>query len=153
VYNINIKKLRKQEKKPMSITALKDNADILSEHNYMWHGETLCDNYGATQEMMNEFWELVTKRIDEAYMEEYKAYHITHEESCNPNATYIGLCGMSIDSEAIDYAIEELGIKEDLEEWLDTTIEKLDEVINRVKADMDKILYEIVEKYNLTYVD
>ena len=60
---------------------------------------------------------------------------------------------MSIDSETIDYAIKELEIKEDLEEWLDTTIEKLDEVIDRVKADMDKILAEIVEKYNLTYVD
>lgn len=137
----------------MSITALKNNADILSDYAYMWHGETLCDNYGATEEIMNEFWELVTERIDEAYMEEYKAYHITHEESCEPNATYIGLCGMSIDSLTIDYAIEELEIKEDLEEWLDTTIEKLDEVISRVSADMDKILDEIVEKYNLTYTE
>lgn len=137
----------------MSIRALKDRADILSEYNYMWHGETLCDNYGASKEIMNEFWELVTKRIDEAYMEDYKAYHITHEESCEPNATYIGLCGMSIDSETIDYAIEELEITEGLEEWLDTTIEKLDEVISRVTADMDKILDEIVAKYNLTYTE
>lgn len=137
----------------MSITALKNNADILSDYAYMWHGETLHDNYGATEEIMNEFWELVTKRIDEAYMEEYKAYHITHEESCEPNATYIGLCGMSIDSLTIDYAIEELEIKEDFEEWLDTTIEKLDEVISRVSKDMDKILDEIVEKYNLTYTE
>ena len=137
----------------MSITALKNNADILSDYAYMWHGETLHDNYGATEEMMNEFWELVVERIDEAYMEEYKAYHITHEESCEPNATYIGLCGMSIDSETIDYAIEQLEITEDLEEWLDTTIEKLDEVISRVSKDMDKILDEIVEKYNLTYTE
>jgi len=137
----------------MSIRALKDRADILSEYNYMWHGETLCDNYGVSKEIMNEFWELVTKRIDEAYMEDYKAYHITHEESCEPNATYIGLCGMSIDSETIDYAIEELEITEGLEEWLDTTIEKLDEVISRVTADMDKILDEIVAKYNLTYTE
>ena len=137
----------------MSIRALKDRADILSEYNYMWHGETLCDNYGASKEIMNEFWELVTKRIDEAYMEDYKAYHITHEESCEPNATYIGLCGMSIYSETIDYAIEELEITEGLEEWLDTTIEKLDEVISRVTADMDKILDEIVAKYNLTYTE
>lgn len=137
----------------MSITTLKNNADILSDYAYMWHGETLHDNYGATEEIMNEFWELVTKRIDEAYMEEYKAYHITHEESCEPNATYIGLCGMSIDSLTIDYAIEELEITEDLEEWLDTTIEKLDEVISRVSKDMDKILDEIVEKYNLTYTE
>lgn len=134
----------------MSITALKNNADILSEYAYMWHGETLHDNYGATEEIMNEFWELVTERIDEAYMEEYKAYHITHEESCEPNATYIGLCGMSIDSETIDYAIEELEVT-NVEEWLDTIIEKLDEVISRVSKDMDKILDEIVEKYNLTY--
>ena len=137
----------------MSITTLKNNADILSDYAYMWHGETLHDNYGATEEIMNEFWELVTKRIDEAYMEEYKAYHITHEESCEPNATYIGLCGISIDSLTIDYAIEELEITEDLEEWLDTTIEKLDEVISRVSKDMDKILDEIVEKYNLTYTE
>lgn len=137
----------------MSIRALKDRADILSEYNYMWHGETLCDNYGASKEIMNEFWELVTKRIDEAYMEDYKAYHITHEESCEPNATYIGLCGMSIDSETIDYAIEELEITEGLEEWLDTTIEKLDEVIDRVSNDMNKILDEIVAKYNLTYTE
>lgn len=136
----------------MSITALKNNADILSDYAYMWHGETLYDNYGATEEIMNEFWELVTERIDEAYMEEYKAYHITHEESCEPNATYIGLCGMSIDSLTIDYAIEELEVT-NVEEWLDTTIEKLDEVISRVSNDMDKILDEIVEKYNLTYVD
>lgn len=137
----------------MSITALKNNADILSDYAYMWHGETLHDNYGATEEMMNEFWELVVERIDEAYMEEYKAYHITHEESCEPNATYIGLCGMSIDSLTIDYAIEQLEITEDLEEWLDTTIEKLDEVISRVSKDMDKILDEIIEKYNLTYTE
>ena len=137
----------------MSITALKNNADILSDYAYMWHGETLHDSYGATEEIMTEFWELVTERIDEAYMEEYKAYHITHEESCEPNATYIGLCGMSIDSLTIDYAIEQLEITEDLEEWLDTTIEKLDEVISRVSKDMDKILDEIVEKYNLTYTE
>ena len=137
----------------MSITTLMNNADILADYDYMWHGETLHDNYGATEEMMNEFWEMVTKRIDEAYMEEYKPYHITHEESCEPNATYIGLCGMSIDSLTIDYAIEQLEITEDLEEWLDTTIEKLDEVISRVSKDMDKILDEIVEKYNLTYTE
>lgn len=137
----------------MSITALKNNADILSDYAYMWHGETLYDNYGASEEIMNEFWGLVTERIDEAYMEEYKVYHITHEESCEPNATYIGLCGMSIDSLTIDYAIEQLEITEDLEEWLDTTIEKLDEVIDRVSNDMDKILDEIVEKYNLTYTE
>ena len=75
----------------MSITALKDRADVLSDYAYMWHGETLSDNYGATEEMMNEFWELVSERIDEA--------------------------------------------------------------IDRVSDDMNKILDEIVEKYNLTYVD
>ena len=58
---------------------------------------------------------------------------------------------MSIDSEAIEYAIEKLNIKEGLEEWLDTTIKKLDEVIDRVSDDMNKILDEIVKKYNLTY--
>jgi len=137
----------------MSIIDLKNQADILSEHNYMWHGETLSDNYGASKEIMNEFWELVTKRIDESYMKEYEPYHITHEESCEPNATYIGLCGMSIDSETIDYAIEELEITENLEEWLDTTIERLDEVIDRVSDDMNKILDEIVKKHNLTYIE
>ena len=137
----------------MSITALKDHAYTLSDYAYMWHGETLCDNYGATDEMMNEFWELVAERIDEAYMKDYEAYHITHEESCEPNATYIGICGWAIDGEAIDSAIEELGITENVEEWLDTTIEKIEEVIDRVTADMDKILDEIVAKYNLTYVD
>ena len=137
----------------MSITALKNRADVLSDYAYMWHGETLSDNYGASEEILNEFWELVTKRIDEAYMKEYEPYHITHEESCEPNATYIGLCGWSIDSETIDSAIKELEIKEGLEEWLDTTIEKLEEVIDRVSDDMNKILDEIVEKYNLTYVD
>lgn len=137
----------------MSITALKNRADVLSDYAYMWHGETLSDNYGASEEIMNEFWELVTKRIDEAYMKEYEPYHITHEESCEPNATYICLCGWSIDSETIDSAIKELEIKEGLEEWLDTTIEKLEEVIDRVSDDMNKILDEIVEKYNLTYVD
>ena len=137
----------------MSITALKNRADVLSDYAYMWHGETLSDNYGASEEIMDEFWELVTKRIDEAYMKEYEAYHITHEESCEPNATYIGICGWAIDGEAIDSAIKELEIKEGLEEWLETTIEKLDEVIDRVSDDMNKILDEIVEKYNLTYVD
>lgn len=137
----------------MSITALMNRADMLSEDNYMWHGETLYDNYGATDEMMNEFWELVAERIDKAYMKDYEAYHITHEESCEPHATYIGICGWAIDGEAIDSAIEELEITENVEEWLDTTIEKIEEVIDRVTADMDKILDEIVEKYNLTYVD
>lgn len=137
----------------MSITTLMDNADILADYDYMWHGETLYENYGASDEIMTEFWELVTKRIDEAYMKGYEKYHITHEESCEPNATYIGLCGMSVDSETMRYAIEKLEIKENVEEWLDTTIEKLDEVIDRVSSDMDKILDEIVEKYNLTYID
>ena len=137
----------------MSITTLMNNADILADYDYMWHGETLHDNYGATEEMMNEFWEMVTKRIDEAYMKDYEEYHITHEESFEPNATYIGLCGMSVDSETVRYASKVLEITEDLEEWLEITIEKLDEVISRVSKDMDKILDEIVEKYNLTYVD
>lgn len=135
----------------MSITALKNYADILSNYNYMWHGEELSDKYGASEEIMNEFWELMEERIDGAYMKDYEAYHIAHEESCEPNVTYISLCGMSIDSEAIEYAIETLNVKEGLEEWLDTTIKKLDEVIDRVSDCMNKILDEIVEKYNLTY--
>lgn len=136
----------------MSITTLMNNADILADYDYMWHGETLYENYGASEEIMTEFWELVTNRIDKAYMKDYEEYHITHEESCEPNATYIGLCGMSVDSETMRYAIEELEVT-NVEEWLDTTIEKLDEVISRVSKDMDKILDEIVEKYNLTYTE
>ena len=63
------------------------------------------------------------------------------------------LCGWAIDGEAIDCAIKEVEITDELEEWLDTTVEKLEEVIERVSDDMNKILDEIVEKYNLTYVD
>ena len=129
----------------MSITALMNRVDILTDDNYMWHGETLSDNYGASEEIMNEFWELVTERIDEAY-------HITHEESCEPNATYIGLCGFSIDRDTIDTAITELEVT-NVEEWLETTVEKLEEVTKRVSEDMDKILDEVVKKHNLTYTE
>lgn len=136
----------------MSITALMNRVDILTDDNYMWHGETLSDNYGASEEIMNEFWELVTERIDEAYMKDYEAYHITHEESCEPNATYIGLCGFSIDRDTIDTAITELEVT-NVEEWLETTVEKLEEVTKRVSEDMDKILDEVVKKHNLTYTE
>ncbi len=103
--------------------------------------------------MMNEFWELVAKRIDEAYMKDYEeTYHIAHEGSCEPNATFISLCGLSIDRDTIDSAIAELEVT-NVEEWLDTTVEKLEEVIKRVKEDMNKILDEIVAKYNLTYTE
>lgn len=136
----------------MSITALMNRVDILTDDNYMWHGETLKDNYGASEEIMNEFWELVTERIDEAYMKDYEAYHITHEESCEPNATYIGLCGFSIDRDTIDTAITELEVT-NVEEWLETTVEKLEEVTKRVSEDMDKILDEVVKKHNLTYTE
>lgn len=136
----------------MSITALMNRVDILTDDNYMWHGETLSDNYGASEEIMNEFWELVTERIDEAYMKDYESYHITHEESCEPNATYIGLCGFSIDRDTIDTAITELEVT-NVEEWLETTVEKLEEVTKRVSEDMDKILDEVVKKHNLTYTE
>ncbi len=136
----------------MSITALMNRVDILTDDNYMWHGETLSDNYGASEEIMNEFWELVTERIDEAYMKGYENYHITHEESCEPNATYIGLCGFSIDRDTIDTAITELEVT-NVEEWLETTVEKLEEVTKRVSEDMDKILDEVVKKHNLTYTE
>lgn len=136
----------------MSITALMNRADMLSEYNYMWHGQTLSDNYGASEEVMNEFWTEVYNRIDESYMKDYEAYHITHEDSCERNATYIGLCGWSIDRDAVNDVIAELEVT-NVEEWLDTTIKKLDEVISRVSKDMDKILDEIVEKYNLTYTE
>ena len=137
----------------MSIRALMSRVDICADENYMWHGETLCDNYGATEEMMNEFWELVVERIDEAYMKDYEEkYHIAHEESCEPNATFISLCGLSIDRGTIDSAIAELEVT-NVEEWLETTVEKLEEVISRVTADMDKIQDEIVAKYNLTYTE
>ena len=136
----------------MSITALMNRADMLSEYNYMWHGQTLSDNYGASEEIMNEFWTEVYNRIDESYMKDYEAYHITHEDSCERNATYIGLCGWSIDRDAVNDVIAELEVT-NVEEWLDTTIKKLDEVISRVTADMDKILDEIVAKYNLTYTE
>jgi len=153
VYNINIKKLRKQEKKPMSIRALMSRVDILADENYMWHGETLVENYGATDEMMMEFWNEVYNRIDEAYMKDYEEkYHIAHEESCEPNATFISLCGISIDRDTIDTAIVELDVT-NVEEWLETTVNKLEEVINRVTEDMDKIQDEIVAKYNLTYTE
>ena len=136
----------------MSITALMNRADMLSEDNYMWHGQTLSDNYGASEEIMNEFWTEVYNRIDESYMKDYEAYHITHEDSCERNATYIGLCGWSIDRDAVNDVIAELEVT-NVEEWLDTTIEKLDEVISRVSKDMDKILDEIVAKHNLTYTE
>ncbi|ENI9073035.1 hypothetical protein ABZ143_002831 [Listeria monocytogenes] len=136
----------------MSITALMNRVDILTDDNYMWHGETLSDNYGASEEIMNEFWNEVVKRIDETYMKDYEAYHITHEESCEKNATYIGLCGFSLDRDTIDTAILELEVT-NVEEWLETTVEKLEEVTKRVKADMDKIQDEIVAKYNLTYTE
>lgn len=136
----------------MSITVLMNRVDILTDDNYMWHGETLSDNYGASKEIMNEFWELVTERIDEAYMKDYESYHITHEESCEPNATYIGLCGFSIDRDTIDTAITELEVT-NVEEWLETTVEKLEEVTKRVSEDMDKILDEVVKKHNLTYTE
>lgn len=136
----------------MSITALMNRVDILTDDNYMWHGETLSDNYGASEEIMNEFWELVTERIDEAYMKDYEAYHITHEESCESNATYIGLCGFSLDRDTIDTAIMELEVT-NIEEWLETTVEKLEEVTKRVSEDMDKILDEVVKKHNLTYIE
>ena len=136
----------------MSITALMNRVDILTDDNYMWHGETLSDNYGASEEIMNVFWELVTERIDEAYMKDYESYHITHEESCEPNATYIGLCGFSIDRDTIDTAITELEVT-NVEEWLETTVEKLEEVTKRVSEDMDKILDEVVKKHNLTYTE
>lgn len=136
----------------MSITALMNRVDILTDDNYMWHGETLSNNYGASEEIMNEFWELVTERTDEAYMKDYEVYHITHEESCEPNATYIGLCGFSIDRDTIDTAITELEVT-NVEEWLETTVEKLEEVTKRVSEDMDKILDEVVKKHNLTYTE
>ena len=129
----------------MSITALMKRVEQCSEDNYMWHGQSLSENYGATEEMMNEFWELVAERIDEAY-------HIAHEGSCEPNATFISLCGLSIDRDTIDSAIAELEVT-NVEEWLDTTVEKLEEVINRVSDDMNKILDEIVKKHNLTYIE
>lgn len=64
----------------------------------------------------------------------------------------LSLCGLSIDRDTIDSAIEELGVT-NVEEWLDTTVEKLEEVIERVSDDMNKILDEIVAKYNLTYTE
>ena len=136
----------------MSITALMNRADILSEDNYMWHGQTLSDNYGASEEIMNEFWTEVYNRIDESYMKNYEAYHITHEDSCEKNATYIGLCGWSIDRDAVNDVIAELEVT-NVEEWLETTLEKMEEVINRVNKDMEAILDEMVAKYNLTYTE
>lgn len=136
----------------MSITKLLDRADELSEINYMWHGRELRVNYGATQEMMNEFWEAVDKRVDSNYMKEYEEFHIAHEESCERDLTYISLCGVSVDSFAVQNAIDELEV-ENVEEWLDTTIEKLEEVIKRVTNDFDKIQGEIITRYNLIYVE
>ena len=137
----------------MSIRALMSRVDILADENYMWHGETLVENYGATEEMMNEFWNEVYNRIDVAYMKDYEEkYHIAHEESCEPNATFISLCGISIDRDTIDTAIVELDVT-NVEEWLEITVNKLEEVINRVTEDMDKIQDEIVAKYNLTYTE
>lgn len=137
----------------MPITALMKRVDICADENYMWHGETLSENYGASEEIMTEFWNEVYNRIDEAYMKDYEEkYHIAHEESCEPNATFISLCGISIDRDTIDTAIAELGVT-NVKEWLETTVEKLEEVISRVKADMSQIQEEIVAKYNLTYTE
>lgn len=136
----------------MSITKLLDRADELSEINYMWHGRELRKNYGATQAMMNEFWKAVDKRVDSNYMKEYEEFHIAHEESCEKELTYISLCGVSVDSFAVLNAIDELEV-ENVEEWLDMTIKKLEEVIKRVTNDFDKIQGEIITRYNLIYVE
>ena len=75
----------------MSITALMNRVDILSEYNYMWHGQTLSENYGATEEMMNEFWELVAERIDEAYMKEPTISLMkAHVTQTHPLLAYVG---------------------------------------------------------------
>lgn len=153
LYNIIINKVEEiREVKPMSITKLMNRADELSEINYMWHGRELRENYGATQEMMNEFWEAVDKRVDSNYMKEYEEFHIAHEESCEQDLTYISLCGISVDSFAVQKAIDELEV-ENVEEWLEVTIKKLEEVIKRVTNDFDKIQGEIITRYNLIYVE
>lgn len=137
----------------MSITSLMNRVDICEDENYMWHGETLSENYEASEEIMTEFWNEVYNRIDESYMKDYEEkYHIAHEESCEPNATFISLCGISIDRDTIDTAIVELEVT-NVEKWLETTVKKLEEVISRVKADMSQIQEEIVAKYNLTYTE
>lgn len=135
----------------MSLEKLMERADVLLDECEMWHGHSLYFEYRASKEMMNEFWELVTKRIDEAYMEEYKAYHITHEESGEPHATYIGLCGGAVDRDAVKHAIEKLGITEGVGKWVEETLDKVEEVAKRVRKDMDSITEEFIAKYNLTY--
>ena len=139
----------------MSIKKWLDRADDLSECNYMWQGFELRTCYGATEDMMQEFWELVDKRIDSNYMKEYEKDHIAHEESCNGrDLTYISLCGVSIDGQAVEDAIDELEIEdENVEEWLEFIIGKLTEVIGKVNNDMNKIQGEIISKYNLVYVE
>lgn len=139
----------------MSIKKWLDRADDLSECNYMWQGFELRTCYGATEDMMQEFWELVDKRIDSNYMKEYEKDHIAHEESCNGrDLTYISLCGVSIDGQAVEDAIDELEIEdENVEEWLEFIVEKLAEVIGKVNNDMNKIQGEIISKYNLVYVE
>jgi hypothetical protein len=139
----------------MSIEKWLDRADDLSEDNYMWQGFELRTCYGATEDMMQEFWELVDKRIDSNYMKEYEKDHIAHEESCNErDLTYISLCGVSVDRQAVEDAIDELEIEdENIEEWLEIIVGKLTEVIGKVNNDMNKIQGEIISKYNLIYVD
>lgn len=132
----------------MSMRTLMKRLEICGEHNYMCHGEILKEDFGATKEIMEEFWNNVIEQINKSYMNGYKSFYIEHKESSEPNITYISLYGLSPDRNNIYKVASELGVEPD-EEWLDTTVQKLEEVINRVDKDMSKIQEEIVIKYNL----
>lgn len=137
----------------MSITSLLKRADRCSERSYFWQGRELRENYGATEDMMQEFWECVDARIDSDYMKEYEEYRIAYGKSDEEDVTYISICGTSIDRDTVEGTLDEFEIDEDVEGWLDFIIEKLEEVVWKVNEDMNKIQGEIITKYNLIYVE
>lgn len=137
----------------MGITSLLKRADRCSELSCFWQGRELQENYGATEDMMQEFWERVDARIDSDYMKEYEKYRIAYGKSDAEDVTYISICGASIDRDTVEGTLDEFKIDEDVEGWLDFIIEKLEEVVWKVNDDMNKIQGEIISKYNLIYVE
>lgn len=127
--------------------SLRNRFNKLADDDSFYYAEGLYDYYGATDEIVEEFNQLVNERV-EPLLVGCDELGISLEEYGSACGSYIGLGGCNLDFDTIDEAMEELGV-ENVIEWLEKVVKKLETLIPEVRKVFEEAQNEIVKKYGL----
>lgn len=128
------------------VNELKDSLDGFSDSTYFYECEHLKDVYGATDKMIEEYEDKIGSQT--SFMSKYQKYRLDFEQSSNEGLWFVSFNGVTLGSDTVERVLEELGV-ENVIEWLEKVVKKLETLIPEVRKVFEEVQNEIVQKYGL----